>query len=474
MAIITASGTAVCELCADQNLGQLCLNEASSHQLTVGSGGTASLVSATGASATVSSTGSLNITPTASSGTVTYEVCTAGSGGGAVTFVGEATAVNGSITLPAATGTDCFHVLSMTANSSNNGGAAGTNLPGWTIQHEEFTAGEWQPHLVTLTQPASATSSTISLQGSMTGWDGAVVKTFCNVASITSVGSGIGWSGVVDPVSPTGTMTAGAMSVALLAIDGSQTVGSPPPGYTNLISDYAGNGFGGINSAHSSTTVGGPWPDPDNNTNYSVGTIVLNPANTSNPVCETCSVSFTAINCGGNPPTCPLDDVSTHCQGTVFTHQIGLQSGETAVKISGGGTLSSSGLWTIGATAAVGTYTLNYSVSNSFGTTNCSINVSIIDCSGPAECVQLPTQNWCVGEFATISLLPLGESFTLLSATPSGIFLVGGDRFEGTPTTVGSGSISYQVSGSTTVCTLPYVITDCNPPADATSTHFIM
>ena len=396
MATITASGTAVCELCEAQNLGQLCLNEQSTHQLVVAPGGTASQVGASGATATVGTGGFLTITPTATSGFVQYEVCTGAVSAASVVFVSESSAdASGNITLPAATGSNCFHVMTISGSSDQGGGAAGTTLNGWTLQFEEFSPGAWQPHLAQLTQAASPTASVINVSNSMTAFDGAVVKTFCNVSSFSFIGSNSEWTGSVDAVSPTGTMPSGAVSVASLAIDANQTVSSPPPGYINLISDYATNGFGGVNVAHSASAVGGLWPDPDNNTNYAVGTLVLNPTSGTTQNCETCQVSFTAI-----------------------------------------------------------------------------------DCTPVTECQPLVAQNWCIGQTVNLPLQPVGQTFTLLSGTPSGIFLTGssgGTTISGSPTTAGSGTISYRTSAGTQTCQLQYTITDCSTGGgEAVATHFVI
>ena len=678
MATITATGTATCDLCEDQNLGQLCLNEQSTHQLTVANGGTASLSATSGATATVGSGGFLTITPNAASGFVDYQVCSGSTSAASVVFVGEASAdPSGDIVLPAASGSNCFHVLLISGSSDNGGGAPGTNMPGWTIQEEEFDVGTWKPHLTQLTQAASPTSSTINVANSMTLWDGAVVKTFCNVASFTSLGSVSGWSGNLDPVSPTGTMPSGAVSIATMAIDGNQTVPNPPPGYINLISDYAANTFGGVNAAHSASTVGGPWPDPDDNTNYVTSTIVLNPTSGVTQTCETCRVGFTAITCGAGL-SCPNIPTTTGCAGQQVTVPLGLEAGQTATLTGGAGSVAADGQSWIVTLGAVGsTSTLNFDVceggtvdptnriingdfSNGFtgwltdnltlqplgqypddnvnnggrglgvmtgaydpvafafynqdpfpgdpangvpaknnwlayngnpgpdassiakqqvcglnpgdtynfsfyynnviavdagfnpgnavldviingastGTVevfdhaelgegdvwkrysttvtvptsgcidieiedvgllqtsghdvaftcfelrqanatsecvSCSHTITAIDCGGgDPECIPLPDQNWCVGSPINLPLQPVGENFTLLSGTPSGIFLTGSTNLTGTPTTTGLGTISYRTSGGTQTCQLQYTISDCTPTPNSVATHFII
>ena len=80
-------------------------------------------------------------------------------------------------------------------------------------------------------------------------------------------------------------------------------------------------------------------------------------------------------------PTCPIDSVATHCEGSTFTFQIPIQSDETVSKVSGIGTLSSSGFWSVPATTGLGVQSLTYSLTNSAGSVTCSINVDIIDCN---------------------------------------------------------------------------------------------
>ena len=430
MATITATGTAVCEeLCEDLSFDPVCAGAPYNFGIP-NDGGATSITQAAGDGVYNPVTGRWTGTaPALGSGhSVELEFCREEPAQPIEVVASGQFPGSGQVTWPTPPSANCFYVVSVTGAAADSGGAAGFNPgAGWTVE-DIFRTAQFQtswPHLGHGFIDANAVAGTTTdFSAAMPAYESGTWALVCNASAASLGGLNAIWTGAqggaAQMTSPVGTLPPGGMCIATGAA-GTGLPSGPPPGHTLLQVATTPDGWDSL-IASSTTNCGGDWVT-NNNTNSASGTIILEPLTEAAEVCKTCTFSFETMDCGSTlvcPPTVQPDICIT---GDPLSMQLPNPNGYTFTMTGGNGFILPGGIWGLGM-APVGSYTVEYQISDGIETIDCIATVEVIDCS--VACPPTAQPDLCItgGNLSMQLPNPNGHTFTMTGG--AGFILPGG------------------------------------------------